>query len=105
MRRRSCSTRNSKRLTTQFLRLLVASLAIASATAAAPAGAQETYVRVVDVGAGLCVVAMTPDGHSLVYDTGNGVATCLSAVRELVPAKKVDLLVLSHSDSDHIGAV
>jgi competence protein ComEC len=90
---------------TQFLQLpVLASLAIVGVTAAAPAGAQEAYVRVVDVGAGLCVVAVTPDGHSLVYDTGNGVATCLSAVREVVPSKKVDLLVLSHSDSDHIGA-
>jgi competence protein ComEC len=62
------------------------------------------YLRVVDVGAGLCVVAVTPDGHSMVYDAGRGSKLCTDAVRELVPAGKIDLLVLSHSDIDHVGA-
>jgi len=71
------------------------------AVQADPAGA---YLRVVDVGAGLCVVAVTPDGHAMVYDAGRGSKLCTDAVRELVPDGKIDLLVLSHSDIDHVGA-
>jgi beta-lactamase superfamily II metal-dependent hydrolase len=80
----------------------------AAAWAALPtsAGAQnnEAHLRVVDVGAGLCLVATAPGGHSMVYDAGKDVPTCLSAVREIVPGDTIDLLVLSHSDADHIGA-
>lgn len=81
-----------------------ASALIATAATATPASAQETYMRVVDVGAGLCVVAVTPDHHAMIYDAGRGEARCRDAVRELVSSHKVDLLVLSHSDSDHVGA-
>jgi competence protein ComEC len=77
---------------------------VASAVWVTSAHAQNAYVRVVDVGAGLCVVALSPDQHAMVYDTGRGEARCLTAVRELVPNRRIDLLVLSHSDSDHIGA-
>ena len=92
------------RLGVSAIKVVILLYALGVGAAADPAEAQEVYVRVVDVGAGLCVVATTPDGHSLVYDTGSDAATCRSAVRELVPSKNVDLLVLSHSDSDHVGA-
>ena len=85
-------------------RLLSIAVVACTAATATPANAQEAYLRVVDVGAGLCVVATIPGGHSLVYDGGFGKTLCLNAVRELVPDKKIDLLVLSHSDGDHIGA-
>ena len=71
---------------------------------AGPAGAQALDVRVVDVGAGLCVVARTHDGHVMVYDTGAGAQICGDAVDELAPGAPIDLLILSHSDIDHIGA-
>ena len=77
---------------------------IAAAFLAAPAAAQEIKVRVVDVGAGLCVIAATDDGQVMVYDTGAGSKICGDAVDELAPAHQIDLLVLSHSDIDHIGA-
>lgn len=75
--------------------------------------AQELYVRVVDVGAGECVVVKAPgsDGkdHYMVYDAGNyedSGKTAIEAINEIIPAgSKIDLLVLSHSDSDHIAAV
>ncbi len=69
---------------------------------AAPAIAQDAHIRVVDVGPGLCVVAQIPGKHAMVYDTGPGGGGCLAAVRELVPDKVIDLMVLSHSDIDHI---
>lgn len=79
-------------------------LALAGLAIASRAGADDAYLRVVDVGAGLCVVAIVPGGHTMVYDAGRGYARCLAAVDELAPDAKIDLLVLSHSDGDHIGA-
>jgi competence protein ComEC len=38
----------------------------------------------------------------MLYDAGRGAPRCRDAVRELVPAGRIDLLVLSHSDSDHV---
>lgn len=70
----------------------------------AAAAGQEAYLRVVDVGAGLCVVALAPGGHAMVYDTGAGAQLCGDAVAELIPSRKINLLVLSHSDIDYIGA-
>lgn len=84
--------------------LTLAAAVFAAAAIPAPAFAQDTVIRVVDVGAGLCVVAVAPDQHAMVYDAGRGQARCRDAVRELVPWRRIDLLVLSHSDSDHIGA-
>jgi glyoxylase-like metal-dependent hydrolase (beta-lactamase superfamily II) len=64
---------------------------------------EATPVRVVDVGAGLCVIARTPAGRTMVYDTGPAGTLCRDAVREVVPNHPIDLLVLSHSNADHIG--
>lgn len=62
------------------------------------------FVRILDVGAGHAAVAIAPGGGVLVYDAGGGTDT-LDKVLELVPAgAEIDLLVLSHSDADHIGA-
>jgi competence protein ComEC len=93
------------------------------ACAAVEARAAEALLRVVDVGTGLCVIAVTPSGQTMVYDTGPNVR-CATAVEEVVPARAsrradapddpdppddgrerrvIDLLVLSHSDADHIG--
>lgn len=76
-----------------------------AAAPAALAAPDDVYMRVVDVGAGLCVVAVAPGGHTMVFDAGRGSSVCLSAVKELVPGRKIDLLVLSHSDIDHVGSV
>src|SRR4051812_44109858 len=84
--------------------LCIIAPALLAASWATPAPAQDAHIRVVDVGAGLCVVVLSPDQHSMVYDAGRGEARCVAAVRELVPDHQIDLLVLSHSDSDHIGA-
>lgn len=67
------------------------------------------YVRVVDVGPGLCCVVAMPDDHYMIYDAGNYQDhgnSAMAAIRELIPAgSAVDLMVLSHSDSDHLAAV
>lgn len=66
--------------------------------------AQNASLRVVDVGPGLCVIATMPDGAHMLYDAGhwNG-KDCLHAVDELVEDDVIELVVISHSDSDHLG--
>jgi competence protein ComEC len=71
----------------------------------------EIYLTVLDVGQGLSVVVQTAN-HVLVYDTGAKYSTDFdmgSAV--VVPylryqyVKKVDEIVISHGDNDHIGGL
>ena len=65
---------------------------------------EDVYVRIVDVGPGLCAVVRAPGDHFMVYDAGHWVGQhCLAAVRELVTTDVIDLLVISHSDGDHLG--
>lgn len=69
----------------------------------ATASAADLYLRVVDVGNGLCVVGKTPDGATLLYDAGFGGDLCAKAVTEIVGAAPIDIVVFSHSDLDHIN--
>ncbi|MBC9035048.1 MBL fold metallo-hydrolase [Sphingomonas sp. JC676] len=79
-----------------------------NAALAQPDGA---YLRVVDVGNGLCVIARTPDGRVMLFDAGDwkypgrvsGQGYCIAALDEIAPHRPLDLVVLSHSDGDHIG--
>ena len=86
-------------------------LAIVVFFTASPAFAQPTdpndlFVRVVDVGAGLCCVVKMPGGFYMVYDAGNGVTRPLDGISAIIPdTEEIDLMILSHPDSDHIGAV
>ncbi|HTL66661.1 MAG TPA: MBL fold metallo-hydrolase [Lacunisphaera sp.] len=81
--------------------LLLAAFAICSA--------QDLYVRVIDVGQGECVVAKFSDPagtHYLIYDAGVGKAAPMKGILDVIPkGSDVDLMVISHNDSDHIGAV
>lgn len=67
------------------------------------------FVRVVDVGAGLCCVVKIPgddgDDFYLVYDAGKG-NLAMRVINELVPDNEpIDLLVLSHTDSGDAGPI
>lgn len=69
---------------------------------------KEVHVTVLDVGAGLCTVIKMPDDKYLIYDAGhyrgNGGKT-FAQIQEVVPiGSTIDLMVLSHTDADHIGA-
>lgn len=76
---------------------------------------QDVFVRVVDVGAGLCCILSLPDSDGdgtrdfCVYDAGNytdGGQLTFERISEIVPeGSRIRLLVLSHSDADHLGAV
>jgi len=65
------------------------------------------HVRVVDCGAALCCVVTMPDDHYMIYDGGHWQNDCaIETVRELIPAgSTIDLMVISHSDADHLGAI
>ena len=75
-----------------------------TANESVPPSPEEALIRFVDVGPGLCVVGRFPDGQDLLYDAGHWVGSnCLNAVREIVTDSVIDLIVISHSDSDHLG--
>ncbi|MFI5217955.1 MAG: MBL fold metallo-hydrolase [Bacteroidia bacterium] len=61
-------------------------------------------VRVVDVGAGLCTLIKLPDNKYIVYDAGNKSNATMSQINQFIqPTDKIELMVLSHTDADHIG--
>lgn len=80
-------------------------LALAATFVAPLTSADEVTVRVVDTGPGLCTVASMPDDHYMVYDAGHWQREeCLKQVRKIVPSDEpIDLLILSHTDADHLG--
>jgi competence protein ComEC len=74
-----------------------------------PAGpTSEMTLAVLDVGQGLAVAIVTPDGHALVYDAGN---SRQDAERVIIPflrahgIERLDYAVLSHPDQDHVGGM
>ena len=92
------------------LRLLLTSLlllVLPTEAVALDAGPNDLYARVVDVGPGLCVVVKAPGGKHLVFDGGHWTGKhCRDGVRAVVgDAEEIDVMILSHSDADHIGNV
>lgn len=95
-------------------RLKMLCLAVALPLAASPGtgpARDELDVDVLDVGQGLAVVLRT-QRHVLVYDTGPAFRSGRSAGElAVVPflyqqgVRRIDLLVVSHADSDHSGGV
>lgn len=68
----------------------------------------DLIVDVLDVGAGLCNLITLPGGKYLIYDAGHwqssGTQT-LKQIKEIIPVgSEIELMILSHSDADHIGA-
>lgn len=69
----------------------------------------EAWIDVLDVGQGLAIVIQTRQ-HTLVYDTGPKFSSTFdTGERVIVPylkqsgIKKLDKLIISHGDNDHIG--
>jgi len=63
---------------------------------------------VLDVGAGLCNLIKLPDGKFIIYDAGHyngkGIPT-LKQIEAFIPhGSEIELMILSHTDGDHIGA-
>lgn len=98
--------RRSLRCLGMALVLAMSAGLVADRAEALDAGPDDLYSRVVDVGAGLCVITAIPNGHYLVYDAGhwNG-SKCVEGVRDVVEGEQIDVMILSHGDADHLGDV
>lgn len=81
--------------------------ALATLVLALPLGAQEpdsATVRVVDVGAGLCTLTEVPPSEYIVFDAGHwNERKCIEAAHEFIEGSGIELMVISHSDGDHLG--
>lgn len=81
---------------------------VASTPASAPiTGTVE--VRVVDVGPGLCTLIRLPGDKYVIYDAGHWRGTSgsvtLGQIEQFIPqGSTIEMMVLSHTDADHIGA-
>ena len=103
-------------------------LALASATAAAPGAAQQAdeplRIVMVDVEGGAATLYITPEGHSLLIDTGwpSGIggpraeadkpappplesAQRIAAAARAAGLDRIDYLVVTHYHVDHVGGV
>ena len=59
--------------------------ALSPAHAALTVGPGDSYIRVVDVGPGLCAITETPDKHYFVYDAGHWQGKrCFKAAEEII---------------------
>jgi beta-lactamase superfamily II metal-dependent hydrolase len=86
-----------------MIHALSVALAVQAAGGLTP-GPADLYVRVVDVGPGLCTITAAPNGHYLIYDAGHWQSSqCLAAAQDIIGAAAVDLMVISHTDADHLG--
>lgn len=63
-------------------------------------------VRIFDTGAGLATVTKFSNGQIMVFDTGHWDhdPEIFSSFESFIGDVDIDLLILSHSDSDHIAA-
>lgn len=70
--------------------------------------AGELRIHFLDVGQGDCSVIEFPDGRSMVIDGGNGserLELVLMRYLQALKIKKPDFVLLTHTDSDHAGAL
>ena len=65
----------------------------------------QVEVRVVDIGAGLCVLAQdTVENKFFLYDAGRwDNSICLNYVNSTVDGGDIELVILSHPDADHLS--
>lgn len=86
------------------MRLILLLATFASASSIAAQQLDSVIVRIVDVGPGLCTLTRVPPGQYMVYDAGHWVGRrCIEAARAFVSGGDIHLMIISHSDSDHLG--
>ncbi len=64
------------------------------------------YVNFIDVGQGDCTLIMFPDGKNMLIDCGDGSDFAVKNIKKILngfSVKKLDYIVLTHPDIDHIG--
>ena len=84
---------------------LLGSLAMMAGTAAAEGSAETLRVMFLDVGKGDCILVSRGDSHVLI-DTGYAeTAPAVTAALRSAGADRLEALILTHYDRDHIGGV
>jgi beta-lactamase superfamily II metal-dependent hydrolase len=74
-------------------------------TGSASSAAGNVEVTAIDVGAGLSCLIKLPNNRYIIYDGGNA-NPAMTFLKSKVPAGAViEMLILSHTDADHWGAV
>lgn len=98
-----------------MLRTLATSVGLAALLAAGPAAAKDTALQMVsiDVEGGGGTLFVTPEGKSLLIDTGNPEQSRITgnnpssarikAAADALGVKKIDYLIITHYHGDHIG--
>ena len=83
--------------------LLLTLLLIACSTPQ-PVNAQELTLTFIDVGQGDSVLIQSPSGQNVLYDGGRRDDDALAYLQS-VGITKLDLVIASHADADHIGGL
>jgi len=84
---------------------LLITLSACSSSLSSPTTSSELVVSYIDVGQGLSVLVQFPNGTAMLYDAGpNKSAETIINYLKSHSVDKIDALILSHPDSDHIGA-
>ncbi len=68
----------------------------------------QTTIAFLDVGQALAVAVVTADGHALLYDAGNSARDVREVIAPFFEAQvvsRLDYLLLSHPDQDHVGGM
>ena len=98
----------------KVMMILLVTLALSGNARSAEVGENDVWVRVIDVGNGHAAVVRMPgpgreegtrDYYHMVFDAGPSRQTAAEIAEVLKEDKSIDLFVLSHTDSDHIGGV
>jgi len=98
------NSKNAKLLAVSLVLLLLISLTAWSLTFTAQ-HSSDLVVSYIDVGQGLSVLVQFPNGTTMLYDAGpNKSAKTMVNYLKSHSVNKIDALILSHPDSDHIGA-
>jgi len=98
------NSKNAKLLAASFFLLLLIGLTACSFTFTAQ-HSSDLVVSYIDVGQGLSVLVRFPNGTAMLYDAGpNKSAETIVNYLKNHSVSKIDALILSHPDSDHIGA-
>lgn len=71
-------------------------------------GEGELQVHFIDVGQGDCILILFPDGKNMMIDGGdvnNAYATAITSSMDSLGVKKLDYVLLTHTDADHCGSL
>jgi beta-lactamase superfamily II metal-dependent hydrolase len=88
----------------KYILMFLGMLWISAAQGALVPGENDLYIRIVDVGPGLCTITRAPGPGFMVYDAGHwNNRRCHEAAVEVIGDNDIDLMVISHNDGDHLG--